>query len=367
MKISTVRSLLILFDLVLLGAIVGVVYLGLQERPKRKQRRQDFQKHVNRRLAEVKPEANATKVDLTYAGIGKMSMGPPPPEDKVPTEDTNPKPVAGKARPLADLVELVGTEVHSGEGASPSFILYTLKSEGGGRPVPAVPDPKDARSRGGRGGRGNRNGNRNPARNVRRAPTGPVGPTQNIYKVFEGYVIEFSEHEVATVKEVRSTEVIFDYDKRDVVVKVPPKRLGTGSSGSTSTAEATGPISPDPGTWIAWVPSKPREIKITPMGMRAFGDKGEKALDGVRWGTERYKDGKDAVRLAKIPKNSALAKAGAQEGDLLISINGKRVSSKAGAVAYVRANPDLPAYIVEFRRQGRQYKRTVHPPRAGGR
>ena len=58
-----------------------------------------------------------------------------------------------------------------------------------------------------------------------------------------------------------------------------------------------------------------------------------------------------------------LAKGGLKQGDTIKSINGKRVSSKAQIVSYVKSNPNMPRYTVEYIRNGVLMKKTVTPKR----
>jgi len=193
-----------------------------------------------------------------------------------------------------------------------------------------------------------------------------------VYSASVGDAIEFSEHEVAVVNGVRPFEkdgqvlhyeAMFDYGEKVVPVKV----TGTpGGSKAPVAATPKGPISSDPGTWVTWSQSKPHEIQVTEMGVRAFERDGEKVLEGVRWSTERLPGGQKAIKVAHIPPNGALAKGGARAGDVIESINGTPVSSKSEIVRYVRANPNLPKYTVTFWRGGRRVSRTVNRPQNAG-
>jgi len=365
MKISTIRSLLILLDFLLMAGIAGIVQLGFAEDKTRKEERRDYFEGVKQRLRQAKPGTVDKWSPSRGESIDAANLHNKPKEVPKPVTDVKPKDPAKKvARALDTLVKLIGTEVHPGGGSGePSFVLYRRLDESplaAGNASSASSAPP-ATSRPGRGAP--RGGNRNARRTS--TPAVPAGPRTRFYAARENEVIEFSGHEVALVKQVSEGSVLFEYDSKDVTLRVSTERglPSTGPSGGGAKPVPSGPISPDPGTWIAWGSDKPNVINITPMGMRAFDQKGESALEGVRWATERLQDGKEAVKVTRIPKDSAMVRGGAQSGDIIVSINGVRVSSKASIVAYVKANPNLPAYTVKFLRKGRVYTRVIRPPK----
>lgn len=368
MKISTIRSLLILFDLALLGGVVGVVYHGMQQREERSQNRQEFQQDTYRKLKLINPERSEQTKRAPLVEVGKFNFdGRLPKEDEpdVPVTPVAPKNVF---RPLGDLMAVVGAEMHGKGVETPSFILYTRT---GDAPLTRNSQPTiPSRDRGGRPVP-RPGGNRQPA--GRRPPTPPPSssPVRVVHRAYLGDAIEFSGHEIAVVRGVRPVikegqpvawEAVFDYDSKEVTIAVIGDPAGPRPA---APAEPTGPIDPNPGTWIAWVPSKPHEINVTDMGVRAFKRDGEKVLDGVRWGTDRI-GGKRVIKVTHIPKGGALEAGGVKPGDAFESINGTPVSSKADIVRYVKANPNLPKYSVTFWRDGRRITRTVSRPKSAG-
>jgi hypothetical protein len=357
MKISTIRSLLILLDLLLLAGIAAIVYSGLQDRPKRIDRRREYQQHINALLADAKagPLTSAARetnpaidaLNLSNRKVKVVEAVVEQPKEAIPTS----------LRPLHEFMQLVGTEVHSDDMDTPSFVLWREPgADGGGgmgtrppaRASPAVRSPA-----------------RPPPPTFGGAPSGPV-----VFRVSKGEAIEFSAREVATLKDVLPEgRAVFIYGGQEVTLEVAVERSGTGSGGGGTGGRPgppdTGPINPDPGTWISWDENEPKDIRITPMGIRAATP--ESVLDGVITGTERLaSDGLPAIKLTTVPKDSALAKAGAQDGDILVSINDKRITSKPEAVRYVKDNPNLSSYEVKFRRRGVTYIRVVTPPPSGG-
>lgn len=376
MKISTVRSLLILFDLVLVGGIVGVVYLGVQQQKERRADRRSYQQDALKRLAEVKVNEVKTQTKKSYSAIGRLNYaGKAPPEPK--KIDKGPKPVPKNVwRPLEDLIILIGAEVHGENVEQPSFILYsrtgdtpiTTRPATTPRRTPARPGNRDPRGAA-RGGRGNpRNGGR-----PRTVPTpGNSGPSRTIYNAVIGEVIEFSDHELALVKNIKPVldpelgqtigwRVVFGYGGKDVEIDVVGE---TPAKGAVKVVTDNTPISNDPGTWLSWDSKTPHEIRVTDMGLRAFKQKGEKALEGVRFATERI-PGKNqkAVKVTHIPDGSLLQKGGVQSGDVFESINDTPVSSRSDIVRYVKQNPNLGSYKVTFWRDGARRSRTVIPPK----
>jgi membrane-associated protease RseP (regulator of RpoE activity) len=354
MKISTIRSLLILLDLLLLAGIAAIVYSGLKDRDKRKDRRGDYQQRINALLAEAKSGPLTSAARETNPAIDALNLS----NRKVKVVEAvveQPKEATPTSlRPLHEFMQLVGTEVHSDDMATPSFVLWKEPGADGGGSMATRPPARASPAI------------RSPGR-----PTPPplggalVAPV--VFRVSKGEAIEFSEREVAILKDVLPEgRAVFIYGGQEVTLEVAVERSGTGPGGGGAPPPPdTSPINPDPGTWISWNPDEPKPIRITPMGMRAATP--ESVLDGVTTSTERLAaDGLPAIKLTTVPKDSALAKAGAQDGDILISINDKRITSKPEAVRYVKDNPNLSSYEVQFRRRGVTYTRVVMPPPSGG-
>jgi len=372
MKISTIRSLLIILDLALLGGVAAVVSHGMDQRQQRTRDRQTFQQETYEQLKLITAELPKRSKRGPLVQVGKFNFDGTVPEPPKPVNAEPPKPKEKVYRPLADLMSVIGAEMHGKGVDGPSFILYTRTGDAplASSPAPpTAPSNRDARDRGAR----NRStaGRTQPRGRGVQTPASVAGPVRFVHRAHLGDAIEFSEHEIAVVEGVRSVmkddqvvawEAVFDYGSDEVAISV----LGDpGGPKAMSAPEPTGPISADTGTWIAWIPSKPHEINVTDMGVRAFERDGEKALDGVRWGTDQI-GGKKVIKLSHIPKGSVLERGGAKPGDAFESINGVPVSTKADIVRYVKANPNLPSYQVTFWRQGRRLTRTVNRPKSAG-
>ena len=364
MKISTIRSLLIILDLVLLGGVAGVVSHGMDQRKQRNRDRQTFETMTHGQLNLIKTDVPERSERGPLREIDNFLFDGTVPEAPKPVNAEPEKPKEKVYRPLDELMSVIGAEMHGKGVVKRSFILYTRT---GDAPLPRAPaTTTPTRDRGAT--RGTRTQPR--VRGVQ-TPASVAGPLRLVHRAFLGDAIEFSEHEIAVVQGVRPVKksgqvvawlAVFDYSNQEVAVSV----LGDpGGPKSTAAPEPTGPINIDPGTWIAWVPSKPHEINVTEMGARAFKRDGEKVLEGVRWGTESI-GGKKVLKVSHIPKGSALERGGAKPGDAFESINGVPISTKADIVRYVKANPNLPSYTVTFWRQGRRLTRTVNRPQSAG-
>ena len=378
MKISTVRSLLLLFDIVLVGGIVGVVYLGMQEGKARNADRRAYQQDTMKALAGVTIEAVKSGPRRSYGSIDRLNYSgkvPKKPEPKDP--NAGKKPVDRRVwRPLEDLLLLVGAELHGENVDTPSFILYSRLLD---QPLAASKPAPAAASRGSRP-TGRRDPRSSPrGRSGARSPRTVQTPRTNriTYTAILGEAIEFSDHELAVVKSIEPVQdkllgqvigwkVVFAYDKKDVALEVVGDTPAKGAA-KLDPGEA-GPISPDKGTWLSWDPSNPHEIQVTDMGMRAFQRDGEKTLEGVRWSSEKI-PGKNqkAIKVTHVPPGSALEKGGVRPGDVFESVNGTPVSSRADIVRYAKAHPNMPAYTVVFWRDGARRTRTVRPPSPAGR
>ena len=75
MKISTVRSLLVLLDLALVGGIVGVVYLDMAvQQDERRAARRSYQQETLRRLAAVSVVAPKASTDQTSYSSNRRDL-----------------------------------------------------------------------------------------------------------------------------------------------------------------------------------------------------------------------------------------------------------------------------------------------------
>ena len=259
MKISTVRSLLVLLDLALVGGIVGVVYLDMAvQQDERRAARRSYQQETLRRLAAVSVVAPKASTDQTYDAIGALNFAGTPPTVEGPKVPEQPKIPTKEWRPLGDLLTLAGAERHGSGVESPSFILYRRT---GDKPIERKPITPASRP----GGRSNdprgaaRNRGRPNATRPRTVPK-PSGPQRRTYSAWLGDAIELSDHEIAIVKDIRTVrdellgqvvgwKVVFDYNGKEVELEVVGD---TPRSGKSKAPVADKPVNPDPGTWLGW-------------------------------------------------------------------------------------------------------------------
>jgi hypothetical protein len=75
------------------------------------------------------------------------------------------------------------------------------------------------------------------------------------------------------------------------------------------------------------------------------------------------KDRKTQIKLELKKTDGRLAQFGFESGDVLISINGQPVNSKAQAINYVRNNSNLASYTVVVDRRGQRIEKTFYAPK----
>jgi type II secretory pathway component PulC len=71
----------------------------------------------------------------------------------------------------------------------------------------------------------------------------------------------------------------------------------------------------------------------------------------------------DGIEITKVAKGSLPASHGVQEGEVLKSINGHKVTTVNEAIAYVKKNADTTSeWVAVFERNGREVVRTYKSP-----
>jgi hypothetical protein len=344
MKISTLRTCLFLLNVLIVAGIGYVVFQGFQEKKRRPDELRAYKQKIVTSLNEsAGGTAAAAGGRREYPNLASVSLQGEPPKavETAPVVEEPKKPIAP---PLEGLVTITGIEFRSNP-ADPSLIFYVLGAPGGAVTPAAspmrIPQP------------------------IRTTAAGS-GTDTRILVAAEGSVIELGNGFEALLKTVTVSEVTFVYDGQEVALAMKPSdpNLQMPAGGSGSSVSAAGPISNDPGVWIAWNPTKPQDgIALTEMGVRALKQKGESVFEGVRFESEKGPDGKEAIKLSHIPQNSVLRKAGAEDSDVFTHINDTRISTKPDVIRYLEANPNLPEYRVTFLRRGNTYTRIVRPPR----
>jgi hypothetical protein len=85
----------------------------------------------------------------------------------------------------------------------------------------------------------------------------------------------------------------------------------------------------------------------------------EDYLKELRITEQRDANNRKEVAVGPLRPNSVFVRNyGVQTGDVLVSINGEPVTSKAQAIEYVKAHDDLSKYVVVIRRKGREITKT---------
>jgi len=72
--------------------------------------------------------------------------------------------------------------------------------------------------------------------------------------------------------------------------------------------------------------------------------------------------GKTQLTLTSVPEDSMAAKRGFMKNDVLLSINGVPVHTKASAINYFKEHPGEGTYVVEVLRNGRPVSKTFYVP-----
>ncbi len=320
MKVTSIRNLLIVLDVALVTGISSVVYRGIQEKNSRSTDARRLFETISKELSEIGAEGQSSTAKVDYGtNITGVNISGYTPVVVAPVAPKEPTPVASSKPPLESVLKLVGIE-HHGSPNSKSRILVAREGPFPGKPEDALRE-------------------------------------QRYFE--EGSVIEWAHG--AVVKTVEVGRVLFDYDNKEVVL-VPKAAPPAAGSAKTNRKVEVQP-SADVNTWVAVDAQRPANIEITDVGVASLKVQGEASLEGVRWSEETLEDGQKAIRIDEVPPNSVLAKGGAQGGDVLVSLNGTRVSSRADIVAYVKRNPDLSRYEVVFLRRGIKHTRVVSVPR----
>lgn len=371
MKISTIRGLLILGNVVLASGFGGVVYKVWTEKKGQTEDRAAFVQEVREHAQDVYRAASRSGgpplKPITSAHVDIDLANVPPKQVEVEKKDNEgdkPQPGTGPLTPLAERIELVA--IASAVGESRPFFFYTLLEEAADT---------------GAAGPG---GNTRPVRPARPAarpgtprPAGGANPTAGtgveMHSKTIGEAIEFgSEKEDAVVVRIERDHVVFRYGDEEVSVVLAkftpegePGAVGEGAEGVSSLAGAV--ATEDTNQWISWNASNPGEIKITPTGVVSIRKQKDAVLEGVTWGSESVSppgmSTRRAIKLGNVPAGSALARAGLGSGDVILSVNGHAVSNRADIVSYVEQNPNLGRYVVKILSRGAVRTRTVTVPR----
>ncbi len=87
----------------------------------------------------------------------------------------------------------------------------------------------------------------------------------------------------------------------------------------------------------------------------------EALLDSVSLTTfTNPETGAKSIKAGAVKQDSLAHRRGVRQGDVLISINGIPISSKAGAINYFKQNPNEGKYTIEIDRMGRRVYKTYY-------
>lgn len=189
---------------------------------------------------------------------------------------------------------------------------------------------------------------------TRKAEVGP-GVERSNFRV--GDMIPFAND--AIVVEIKQKEVIFRNGERLETLRVPDTL--SVPVGGPSGSSASRPSDPGLRPFATYIESKKDSgnITIKPGGDRALEREGEAVLEGVIFSSTEVKGGK-ALRVDKVPPTSVLAQHGVQDGDVLVSVDGKPMSSKSEVVDYAKQNKNKQVFDVEILRRGNRVMKTVN-------
>lgn len=314
MKLSTLHKLIVCADVALVLGIGATVFTVVQEKGRRSDELASYRNGMVEQLKKIRPDASLGRRRTEYGtNIKDGVLWPVKPP--APKEDTS-KPVVLPKAPVETVLKVLVIQFSPEGGRSLAFF--------GRKGAAAGPQPD------------------------------PLLP------YLEGHVVEWAGG--AVVKQIEPGRVIFISDGREVALEPEPAPAAAGTTVAAG-PKIVGPIDTNTTTWIEWNVAKPTTITVTEMGARALADKGDTTLEGVRFSSETLEDGKPAVRLDAIPAENVLRRGGAEEGDVLESINGVRMSTKAEVIAYAKSNPQTTRFEVRIRRKGVTMTRTVVVPR----
>lgn len=171
------------------------------------------------------------------------------------------------------------------------------------------------------------------------------------------------------IKKIDSDRVIFTFRGEDVAltpVYVSPTggeiMSGGQSSVVTGIPEEVRTRFPEPPEET--VEYKPDHFYLSRKESNYFGtDYGKELKMSPIVAVKNKRTGKTELKLTSVTENSMAAKRGFQSGDVLVSINGIPVHTKAGAINYFKQHPNQGTYVVEYKRNGRPMSKTfVVPP-----
>ncbi|MFH2001878.1 MAG: PDZ domain-containing protein [Planctomycetota bacterium] len=173
------------------------------------------------------------------------------------------------------------------------------------------------------------------------------------------------------IKRIEDDRVIFTFRGEDVTLS-PEFIVPKDPAGEDAEVTSPSPTSGIPEEVLSLYPEPPEETVEYKPDHFYFSRKDSQQL-GTDYSNElkmspivavkNKKTGKTELTLTSVSEQSMAYQRGFKSGDVLISVNGLPVHTKAGAINYFKQHPDLGTYVVEFRRNGRPMTKTfVIPP-----
>ncbi|MBU0755838.1 MAG: PDZ domain-containing protein [Planctomycetes bacterium] len=175
----------------------------------------------------------------------------------------------------------------------------------------------------------------------------------------------------AKVEKIETDHVVFSY-RGESVSLIPQFAKERELSESSSPAKTSSLVSRFPVELLTRFPEPPEEtveyepdhFYLSPKDTNVLATDWESELKSTPVvAIKNKKTGKTELTLTSVPEDSMAAKRGFVKNDVLISINGTPVHTKASAINYFNEHPNDGTYVVQFRRSGRLMTKTfVTPP-----
>ncbi|HYC77330.1 MAG TPA: PDZ domain-containing protein [Planctomycetota bacterium] len=307
MNINSVRALIWLVDVVLVGGTGYTVYSKKVEKDERARQTNEFRKDLSESLGKIRIDPPQRPAIATMDQFRAVSLSGEVEKPKVEAAPT-PTSMPSALEPLENLIRVVAIQYSSDqEDARVALFKKTDKDQ--------------------------------PNENV-------------IFGVND--VVFFAKG--AAVKAIFPDRVTFAYGDGEATLAI-----ATEAPKDPSAPAPPGAVRPTAGSFATGITSSPDSsvVKVNKEGRAAIEASGDKVIEGVRWSSVDLGEGARGLKLDDVPANNELARHGVQSGDILVSVNGTPMSSKSEIMDYAKRNPKGGRFDVKFLRNGRVLTRTV--------